>query len=308
MKKVSTISKISIALMFVSAVGYYGCKKDRIEQQTLNTYDSPDSYLDSKKPQEQEFQIDSTGSGPLTGNQGTHIWGGKQCLMFPNGDSVTYPFTIKLVELYKPKDMIYYRMPTVASGNILRTDGEIRLRAFKGATELVLKPNPCFAQIEMPNKAPRTGMRVFYGFETAGHPDWTDKPADLGTPSSLSPVFTTTVYGYQAPIARLGWINCDSLANSTSSSSLAFESTVDDLTNVRFFIYIPKTKTVMQVYDLANSGNIPNGADIKIIGIALKGSDLYHFYKTMTVNSSDKIDVEMKAISDADLTALLDGL
>jgi hypothetical protein len=307
MKKVSTVSKISIGLIFLSSVLYYGCKKDRIEQQTLNAYDSPDSYLDSKEPKEQEFTIDSTGSGPITGNQGTKIWSGKSCLMYSNGDSVTYPFTIKLVELYKPKDMIYYRMPTVAGGNILRTDGEIRLRAFKGTIELVLRPNPCFAQIEMPNTAPRTDMAEFYGFESGGLPDWTDKPSTLGAVAKYDTLFKTTSYGYTGAIGRLGWINCDKYANSSPASTLTFESTVDELTNIKFFIYFPATKTVMQVYN-TTSFNIPNGSAVKIIGIGMQGSNLFSFYKELTVSSSSTIDVEMAATTDPDLTALLNGL
>lgn len=308
MKKISTVSKIAVcSFLFLSAASYYGCKKDRIKEQTLNTYDSPDSYLDSKKPQEQEFEIDSSGTGPITGKDGTKIWQGRTCLMYPNGDSVAFPYIIKLVELYKPKDMIYYRMPTVAGGNILETDGEIRLRAFKNGTELVLRPNPCFAQIEMPNKAPQKGMNVFYGFEAGGRPDWTNNPKSLGTVSKYDSVFTTTAYGYQAAIGRLGWINCDKFANSSPASTLTFQSSVDDLTNIRFFIYLPATRTVMMVYDF-QSFNIPNNMDVKIIGIAQNGGTLYHFYKEMKVTASGPIDVEMKSISDADLTTLLTNL
>lgn len=304
---------MSIGLIFLSSVLYYGCKKDRIEQQTLNSYDSPDSYLDSKEPKEQEFTIDSTGQGPITGNQGTKVWGGKNCLMYPNGDTVTYPFTVKLVELYKPKDMIYYRMPTVAGGNILRTGGEIRLRAFKGSTELVLKPNPCFAQIEMPSTAPRNDMRVFYGFlvgnssSSQTYNDWTDDPSKLGSPSTLNPVFSTTTYGYSAPIAKLGWINCDLLVPTTATASVTVSSTVDDLTNVKFFIYFPGTKTVMQVYN-PTSWNFPAGSAIKIVGIGMQGSNLFSFYQELTPNGPTTVDVAMKATTDADLTALLDGL
>ena len=151
-----------IPFAFAAVVVIYSCSKERIESK--NTYSPVNTYLDSKKQKEQEFIIDSTGSGPIVGNQGTKIWTGKQCLMFPNGDSVTWPFTVKLVELYTPKDMIYYQQPTVASVGILKTDGEIRLRAFKNTTELKLKPDPCMAAIEMPNAAPQTGMRVFYGY------------------------------------------------------------------------------------------------------------------------------------------------
>ena len=64
----------------------------------------------------------------------------------------------------------------------------------------------------------------------------------------------------------------------------------------------------MQVYNLA-SGQIPNGSAVKIIAIAVDGSNqLYSFYQTQTVNASASVDVTMSATSDAALTALLDGL
>ncbi|MFO0322292.1 MAG: hypothetical protein ACK504_07685 [Bacteroidota bacterium] len=281
------------------------CSKKRIAAPTLNSYDSPNSYLDSKQQAEQEFEITSSGGGPIIGNQGTKIWTGKQCLMFPNGDSVIWPFKIKLVELYTPKDMIYYRMPTVAGGNILETDGEIRLRAFKGTSELVIKPGGCNVQIEMPNANAKNYMRVHYGFNAA---DWTDNPSSLGISTSLNPLFSATTYGYLADIAKLGWINCGINASTSSASNLTFSSAVDDLTNVSIFVYVSGKKTVMQVSNLI-SGQIPNGSSIKIIAIGLgSGGQLYSFNQNLTINSNTPIDVTMAATTDASLTALLNSL
>ena len=298
MKNVKSISIASCLLIFLSSVFYFSCSKDRIQK---NAYSSVNTYLDSKKQAEQDFVIDSAGPGPIVGNQGTKLYGpGKQCLMFPNGDSVTWPYTIKLVELYKPKDMIYYQMPTVASGNILKTDGEIRLRAFKGSTELVLKPSPCGVPIEMPCAAPQIGMHVFNGITTNGNPDWVDN-----SPVNL---FTVNASGDSAIITKLGWINCGQQAGSASNSTLAFTSTTDDLTNVGIFIYFPATKTVMQAYSSA-SGLIPNGSSVKIVAIAIdsKGT-LYNFSQNQTVSASTTVNITLTATTDAALTALLDGL
>lgn len=301
--KVSAASILSVGL---AALIITGCKKERIEPK--NAYSPVNTYLDTKKQQEQEFIIDTSGSGPIVGNQGTQIWMGKQCLQFPNGDSVSWPFTIKLVELYTPKDMIYYQQPTVASVGILKTDGEIRLRAFKNGTELLLKPDPCLAAIAMPNAAPQAGMRVFYGFGTAPSDNWTDDPSALSITTSLSPNFVTTASSYTASIARLGWINCGQNAGTTPTSTLSFTSQTDDLTNVGIFIYFPATKTVMQAYNMA-SGAIPNGSSVKIICIAVDaGGNLFSYEQSKTVNASETIDVTMAATTDAALTTALDGL
>ena len=303
MKNSNVFKTLALVTIFFTII--LSCSKERISSPPLNSYNSPNSYLDSKQQAEQEFTIDSSGSGPIIGNQGTKIWTGKQCLMLPSGDSVVWPFKIKLVELYTPKDMIYYRMPTVAGGNILETDGEIRLRAFKGTTELVIKPGACGVQIEMPNAAPKSYMRVHYGFSTS---DWTDNPATLGITSSLNPVFTATSYGYFNYIAKLGWINCGINAGSSSTSNLTFSSTVDDLTNVAIFVYVSGKKTVMQVSSLT-SGQIPNGSNIKIVAIGLNAAgQLFSFNQNLTITANTPIDVTMAATTDASLTYLLNSL
>jgi hypothetical protein len=301
--------KLSTFLLigFVSIINF-NCSKDRIQQTSLNDYDAANTnnYLDSKKQSEQTFTIDSTGSGPIVGNQGTTTpWVGKNCLVkVSNGDTITWPYTVKLVELYKPKDMIYYRMPTVASGTILRTDGEIRLRAFKGTEELKLRSSSCTIPLFMPNAAPQSNMQVFYGTSPSAY--WENNPLSIGV--GAFSVTTTPASGYSASIVKLGWINCGLAAGSSANSTLSFTSTTDNLTNVALFIYIPTTKTVMQVYNMT-SGLIPNGSPVKIIGIGVKANgDLFNFYQNTTVNSNQTIDISLSAITDANLTAQLDAL
>src|ERR1019366_1199041 len=298
MKKLKLTSALSLSLIVITSLINYSCSKDRIAQKSLKEYNSPNNYLDSKKQAEQTFTIDSTGSGTIVGNQGTTIMGAKNCLMFPNGDTIAFPFIVKLVELYTPKDMIYYQMPTVASDTILETGGEIRVRAFKNGTELVLKSG-CSFSITMPNAAPKNYMRVFYGFTNSTYNDWTDTPASS---------FSTNTNNYLAQIAKLGWINCDYKRGSSNNNKLSFVSSTDDIKNVAIFIYFPTTKTVMQVYNVV-SGSIPNGSSVKIVAIGVDaGGNLFSFNKTETVNANEKIEVTMAATTDADLTALLNGL
>ena len=290
-------NKLTIATLILTTVLIYACKKDRIEQKPIVSYDPVNTYLDTKKQQEQEFIITGQSNDTIIGNQGTKIYGGKNCLQDNNGDTIDYPFTIKLVELYLPKDMIYYQMPTVAAGNILETDGEIRLRAFKGTQELTLKPS-CPYCIEMPNSAPKNYMNIFYGTDNGNFVDWSD--SQVG--------FTTNVYGYLGCPSTLGWINCDNQIGNGTGSTLTFTSGTDDLTNVGIFIYFDGTKGLMQAYNMS-SGLIPDGSNVKIIMIAIDSNgDLFTYNETRTVNSSAVIDVSLSAITDANLTAYLDAL
>ncbi|MFY9308020.1 MAG: hypothetical protein WAQ28_03115 [Bacteroidia bacterium] len=307
--KKTTLALLYSLAVLLTAVNY-SCSKKRIEEEerTLNEYNSPNDYFDSKKQQEQEFVINSdSSSNPIQGNQGTNVWPGRQCLMYPNGDTVALPYIVKLVELYTPKDMIYYRMPTVAGDTILETGGEIRLRAFKDGTELMLRPG-CSWPIKMPNSAPANYMRVFYGFNSSNYVDWTDNPTTLGVTTSYIPTFAAATGGYLGATVRLGWINCDVRRGAPVNHHLSFVSSTDNLTNVAIFVYFPATKTVMQVYNMT-SGSIPDNSSVKIIAVGVDNSGtLFSFSQNMTVTASSSIEVTMAATTDPALTAALDGL
>jgi hypothetical protein len=306
--KIMKIKTSAFLLVASITVINFSCSKDRIQKTPMNSYDanSTNSYMDSKEEHEQEFEITSDSAGTITGNQGTSTpWVGRACLEKLNGDTaaVTLPYTVKLVELYTPKQMIYYRMPTVAAGTILRTDGEIRLRAFKGTDELKLASTSCTVPVFMPNAAPQSGMEVYYGAAASTY--WQNNIGVGVTPFAAT---TTPSNGYQASIAKLGWINCGVLGGSTSNSNLSFSSTTDDLTNVAIFVYFPATKSVMQVYSL-NSGSIPNGSAVKIVCIGVQSSgSLFSYTQNLTVNASQAITVTMAATTDANLTATLNAL
>jgi len=299
MKNNNLITTLLIVTFIISTVLINtSCKKDRIEtpeEETLNEYNSVNQYLDTKKQNEQDFEITGPSNDTLTGNQGTRVYGGKNCLVDANGDTIDYPFSIHLVELYTPKDMIYWQMPTVASGNILQTDGEIRIRATKNNQELFLS---CPFGFEMPNASPNSSMIIFTGADNGSFIDW----------SNTGTSFTLTSYGYLGSTSSFGWLNADIQVGTGSGNTLSFTSQVDNLANVGIFIYIPATKTVMQVYNTV-SGLIPNGSSVKIVMMAQDASgNLFSYTETRTVNSSATIDMSLSQTTDAALTTYLNGL
>lgn len=288
------LNLIAIAILLFS----YGCKKDRVElPETLNEYEPINTYLDSKKQQEQEFIITGTSNDTITGNQGTLIIGSKNCLMTTSGDTIDYPYTIKLVEIYQPKDMIYAQMPTVSSGQILESEGEIRLRAFKGTQELSLRPN-CPYKVEIPDTTQSSNMSIYYGMDNNTFVDWYN---------SLLP-FSVSSYGYSGFPNQLGWINAGNLIGNGTGHTLTFTSTVDDLTNVGIFIYFPNINGMMQVYN-TNSNKIPSGSTVKIVLMAMDSSgQLFNYTENRIVNSDATINVVLAPTTDAVLTAYLNSL
>ncbi|MDD2346550.1 MAG: hypothetical protein PHY85_10480 [Bacteroidales bacterium] len=299
--------KLFFPIIILLAFSFSACKKDRIEK-SMNEFEDLNDYMNLKKQEEQTFLIDSNGTGPIIGNQGTKIWISKECLQTMDGNEISWPYIVKLVELYTPADMIYWQMPSVSTNGILQTEGEVRLRAFKDNNELKLKPLPCKCIVEMPSNEPKNFMSVYYGFETNNRPNWTKSLAQLGINPPTAEWFAPTDTGHIGEIGKLGWIACDTLVGSNSGATVNFVSTTDYLDNVGIFIYFPNTKTIMQVYDQASSP-IPNGSSVKIICFAQKSDgSLYHFYSTAIINGNMEIMVEMQEISDPALTSLLNLL
>lgn len=295
MKNRNLLPLISLLLVIFTTIS---CKKDRIEptEEELNEYSNINTYLDSKKQKEQEFIITGPTNDTITGNQGTKIIGaGKNCLRDMNGDTIDYPYSIYLVELYSPADMIYWQMPSVSDGKILETDGEIRIRASKNNQALDLV---CPFTFWMPNSAPNSNMTIYEGVDNGVFVDWNN----TSTPFNIIP------YGYEGSTSKFGWINAAQQIGTGNGHTLSFTSSVDDLSNVGIFIYFTGIGGLMQVYD-QTSGLIPDGSAITIVMIAQNASgQLFSYTETRTVTSSETIDVSLSQTTDASITALLNGL
>ena len=301
MKTSKLIFKLSIIVVIISVIALSSCSKDRIEEEEtqLIEYQSINSYFDTKKQDEQEFVIDTLGIDPIIGHEGTKIWASKEKLMFANGDSVQWPYTVKLIELYPAKDMIYYQMPTLAGGSLLGSHGEVKITAFKDSSELVLRSGMTWT-IEMPNTNPDSTMVTYYGDANSTIVDWVNIPVG---------VFATSTYGYIGETQVLGWISCAKNTNFNSGlTNYSFTSSTDNLLNVSKFIYLPSSKSLMQIYS-STSNDLPLGQNIKIIFIAIdNNNNLFHYFNNTTVGSTNTIDLSLTPISDIDLTILLDNL
>jgi len=291
------------AIFFLAVVLFSGCSKKRLEDNPeLNTYAPLNSYLDTKKQQEQTFEIDSNGTGPIIGQQGTAIYQSADIFMYPNGDSVHYPYNVGLIELYTPKDMIYYQMPTYGSGHILTTGGEIHVRAYKDSTDLVLRPGK-FYITSFPASQPDSSMKIFHGSTSGATVDWTQS-----TDFIQILVDSSSGYIYRSYVSALGWINCDYFANySGNMTTVSFTSSTDSLSNVGIFIYFTDLKSLMQVSNQTSS-SVPLGSSVKIICIAVDANMTpYYYYEETTITQGMSIDVTMTQTTDTDLETLLDN-
>lgn len=308
--KTTKIFSASILLFASFLIIVSGCSKQRIEND-LNEYSTPDDFMYSNRPEEQTFVLNGDSGGPIIGNQNTHLWMDSSIFMYPNGNDVSYPIIIKLIEVYKPKDMMLYALPTVAQGNLLATDGEIRVRAFKDNDELVLKPGKVYAA-KTPSANPVSQMSIFYGKQVGDILDWENNASAVSNNpgiDALEYIAPDTGNFYALLVPVMGWINVDYFYNSSSPlTTLTLDSDVDDLTNVMKFLYFPEIRSVVQIYGNV-SGNIPVGSSAKLLCFAQNSSgSLFHHYEQLNISQGQTVMITMQEISENNLIALMNGL
>lgn len=306
--KTYTIYIFSIVLLF--SLGTSSCSRERIEPTPqLNEYESLNEYFDSQKEEEQVFVIEASGTGPIIGKDSTKIWINKDLLMFPDESEVDWPITVRLVELYSPKDMIYYQMPTVSNGNIMETEGEVRIRIFKVdddgiEQELKLRDDMVYT-IEMPSDSIRDNLKVYYGKEMNGIANWTDSYTSVGG-NEADLYFDETDDGHIANVGKLGWINCG--RDHQGFYSLSFTSEVDNLQNVKIFTFATLYKSVISAYNNLTA-EMPLNTDVKVIAMGVNAEgDFYYQYVNTSVSGTGSIPIVLEPISEEDLNNILDNL
>jgi hypothetical protein len=304
----------SLLLLVIGSVLFPACKKDRLQSQKTTVapgYTAPSAFYNKYQQPEQTFQVDTPGTAPIIGQMGTKLYPSANIFMYPNGQAVTYPFTVKLVEIYPVKDMILSNMPTIAGGKILESKGEIRARAFKGTTELVLRPGYKFSMESGTEATMLTGMSVFYGFPGSSYTDWTGSVTTLDpsiNPDNLSSV-TNSTSTYLINIARMGWISCARLySNPATTSAITFTATGNTPQNISVFLVFNNSASVMQAYNL-QSGQIPIGTNVTMIAIAYdQNNALVYDKQSLTVTAGMSVQLNPVVTSESALLSVLSAL
>lgn len=277
-------------------ISFSSCKKDRVVQ---DDYQSMDSFYDQNKEEEQEYVIDSSGSCPLICKKGTKLCASADILQFTNGSNITYPFTLKVVELYSIKDMLLWRMPAISSGNILETSAEIRVRAFKGNSELELKSSQTYymEMDTMPNL--QSNMQMYYGSSVSNTTDWANSNSSVAVNS----------YFYILNVGRMGWVSSAQLHTSTAqNTTVTITAAGTNTQNIEIYITFANFKGLIKVTNLVSSP-IPIGEQVKLFAMAKNQNNDYVLdQQTFTVAANQQITLNLQVVSEANLLAALDGL
>jgi hypothetical protein len=313
---------------FIAIAGllaFSSCSKDRItndeeEKKDNVEFESMDDFYNQNAVEEQSFRIDSLGGDTIYGKDGTKIWGLSKTKFMTKSThkDIFYPYTLKLIECYSLKNMIFSRLPNVAQGKILKSGGELKITAFKDGVELVLKENKSIPLWMPATGTPDNGMELFYGFTKGTTNDWNNDVLNTdyifqrldSTSSSLN----SFKDGYLLSDLKLGWINCDRFYDYPNKTDISFTFMVDsveatvDLKVVDLMIIFKNLHSFMMVTSNPKE-NMPIGEPITVFAMARATSGkMYYFKEDFIITAGMIVDVNLTLTTEAELKAMLDTL
>ncbi|MFM7021793.1 MAG: hypothetical protein ACKOXB_02360 [Flavobacteriales bacterium] len=299
MKNSLLIKSFAAALLICTSLFTASCESDRDDED--DTYSSMDEFYNKHRQEEQEFVIDSAGGGPIIGKQKTQLYLDSSIFMFPGGGDVSYPITIKLIELYPQSDFMEYPMSTVADGEVTVSAGAIRVRAYKNGTELVLKPGKCYAAVMPDTNNLLNDMKVFYGDNKDTDVNWSEA-------KDASKVLTQSGY-YALSVYQMGWINNAKLhSKSGSATQITFKAKGSGTEFIDVYIVAKDYFSVVKVSKL-KSIEVPEGENVTIIAMAMDQDKKYRLHNTsVTVTKNMAIELDLKVVTEQDVLNTLGAL
>ncbi|MFN8283639.1 MAG: hypothetical protein U0U67_10520 [Chitinophagales bacterium] len=323
MKKATKI----LALLLIIGIGISSCSKDKI-QKTQNARQSTlnDFYKLTQAPL-QSFTINAAQFQTVVGAKGTTIYLPPSAFKTKTGAIVSSGNVIvKLQEMLKGADMILSNKTTTSDGKLLKSGGQIYIKAYKDGEELVMNKS-VFTNVYIPS-ATNTPMDLFYGTVTPSDSisgdttiNWT--PVDTSRNVVNTTITDTTAghytYAFTFKLDSLTYINCDYFYNSPNPLTNIFVTTpsafVDSNTNV--FIYFPSINSVTRMhtfnfatntFSLSNGYFVPEGLSIKIVVIAKIEDQYYYEIKPTTVVTNLTVTSNPVAATLAEIQTAIQGL
>lgn len=288
-------------IALISTFTLTSCKSDRDDED--DEFSNMDEFYNKHRQEEQEFIIDSTGTGPIVGKQGTKLWSGDTSIfMLPGGGYITYPFTIKLIELYPESDFMEFPMSTVSNNTLTEAAGAIRVRAFKNGTELLLRPNKVFVAEMNDTNNLLSNMKVYYGENKDSDVNWTMATDMLSNAATNASSYTLT-------LSQMGWATAAKAHVSgaaTTQVNLTCEGSGTD--NIDVYIVAKDYFSVVRVKKL-KSIDVPTGEDVTIVAMAMDQNGNYRLHlKNENVSAGMSIKLDMKEVTEQELLNKLESL
>jgi hypothetical protein len=312
----------SIALLCLSVLFIFSaCNKESSNSGTLPPPDNSYRLVLSNafaglRSAPEELEVNAGSFQVVHGMNNTRLVFYPNSFKDKNGSIITTgQIKIKLIEMYRPGQMIANRSSTTASGRLLISGGQVHIKAYRAGQEVY----PTVYGIGFPQPAASgQPMNLFYGANNNedSTTTWDEASRNAGTIAGGTVVDTVTnrfVYQFDS-CTNFNWINCDYFYNYTqplTNMSIVVKDSFNTFndTNTQVFLVFPAINSVtwFQAYDPATHAFsftpnyfVPVGMNFHTVSISVKNGTYYYDQKlnlTVTNNLVDTLKPQPQTLS-----------
>lgn len=329
-----TIKTTILGLGLLSIISFVSCNEDKSQEDFFENvpYNSIEEFFEANEIKAQNFTLDATVGGVITGKDGTEITFEGNSFVDAGGNVVTGTVNITLKEIFKASDMVLSNKPTNAisdsgENTFLISEGETEVQATKEGKKLRMAKGKNLT-ISVPASGKQDdSMRAFVGNPNgvkgpngntvgAGTMVWT--PAKPIVRFSAGSETSTAGRRYIYDAFQLGWRNCDKFYRYTgekTTNSVDLSNSPKKEETMLFIIFQDNNRPSVVRYTTSYAKGlksyenmIPVGLEVTYVAISITDNKQYIATKKHTMGKNDEVVLDFKLTTSKEIKETLERL
>ncbi|MBK9256338.1 MAG: hypothetical protein IPM42_12695 [Saprospiraceae bacterium] len=318
------LNKLFYYFSFVLILSFFSCGKDQ-EVFTPDVSESPDplTVLNSLTKQPTNYLL-HIGADTVffRSPEGIEIIIPPKSLYHLDGSLVDGAVRMQYLEIENRKAILLNNISSVYNGKIMDIQKAFYLNFKVNNQQIYLNPKAAEIKIFLPTKAPVNQIGIFAGRSNEENLfEWHHKYDDIALVYTSKLINGQSENGYSFAVNQLLWqclailpesfnmnnkdlVVCSELTGSVSTAKNAV------------FVILDKYNSVIRLHSMdekmvicSNELNLPEGAEVKIIGISVLNEDIKHFGMTNAIIKKDQnITLNLNPSSLSEIDRQLDKL
>jgi len=276
----------------------------------------------------QEFVMNATDGGSVTGEKGTVIWFSPKSLVNAKGDSVKGDVDVELIEVFDKASMLFNDKPTMGRNidgaiETIISGGEFYVNATQDGEQVFFRDGYGFS-LMVPADETDENMNLFHNengdcLEADCEVVWEEEKGDEkrldmgGNPAGQGEAY----YGF---VDQFGWTNIDRWYSDPRPKTTLFVDVPEgyDNTNCSVYLSYDGEPTALATFDIYNEddelftehyGQIPIGLEVHFILVSVVDGEWNYTIQAATIGE-DHIEVmgDPSPTTESELTELINNL
>jgi len=285
---------------------------DPINIAEVLSYSDIQGFFEANGVENQNFTIDATTGGSVTGENGTVITFPPNAFVDESNNPVTGMVDVTIKEIFTPSQMILSNKPTNATNfssenTFLLSEGETEVKISQNGNEVQIASGTNY-QIQVPSAGGFDAQMLPF----AGTPDAEEgivwgATSDVGASGNQGMQYITMPSSYIYDVFDTGWSNCDkfySYPGNKTTNYINLTNSPNEAETVIFLVFEESNLPAVVKFSTPYANGIqsyvdmlPEGLAVTYVAITLENNQQYLAVDNVTISNDEELTLNFEAKS-----------